>query len=134
MSLFALENATVWQSADIVAEYAGFDHLQAPERTILALLRNCLSGSRMLDIGVGAGRTMLHFAPLVREYWGIDYSPTMIAASNARWPVGLAHVSLEVCDARAMTIFPNGFSISFSPASTASIMFRTRTGYVYSKR
>lgn len=32
----------------------------------------------MLDIAVGAGRTTLHFASLIKSYVGIDYSSGMI--------------------------------------------------------
>jgi ubiquinone/menaquinone biosynthesis C-methylase UbiE len=35
---------------------------------------------KMLDIGVGDGRTTMHFAQAAEEYWAIDYSQVMIAA------------------------------------------------------
>ena len=50
-------------------------HLQPPERqTILRIMRPRLSAMRMLDVGVGGGRTTVHFADLVQEYAGVDYS------------------------------------------------------------
>ena len=56
---------------------------------------------KMLDIGVGGGRTTLHFAPLVKEYVGIDYSQNMIKACQERF----AQVSFQTADARSMGIF-----------------------------
>ncbi len=52
--------------------------LQPPEKIILEQLKPVLKNMRMLDIGVGTGRTTYHFAGLVKEYVGIDYSPLMI--------------------------------------------------------
>jgi ubiquinone/menaquinone biosynthesis C-methylase UbiE len=59
---------------------------------------------KMLDIGVGGGRTTGHFAPLVKSYIGIDYAEEMIAACKLRY-LDFARVSFAVCDARAMRIF-----------------------------
>ena len=102
-------NSAVWRDDAIVAEYARASALQAPEETILCQLKSRLPSVRMLDIGVGAGRTMLHFAPRVREYWGIDCSPAMIAACALRRPRRADNVRLAVCDARAMAEFPDNF-------------------------
>ena len=102
-------NSKVWSDSEIVAEYESAVGLQPPESAILAQLRSRLAGMKMLDIGVGAGRTMLHFAPAVQQYCGIDYSAAMISACRRRRPRNVSHITLLVCDARAMTPFPNGF-------------------------
>jgi ubiquinone/menaquinone biosynthesis C-methylase UbiE len=64
---------------------------------------------KMLDIGVGGGRTTVHFAKAVEEYWGVDYSEEMIAACRKRFEADSRRVRFAVCDARAMTICPDGF-------------------------
>lgn len=102
----ANSNRAAWRDGAIVAEYARAAELQPPEAAILARLKGCLAAMNMLDIGVGGGRTLRHFAPLARDYWGIDYSAAMIAACQARLPARLRNVTLAVCDARSMTIFP----------------------------
>src|SRR5215510_11475838 len=83
-------NARAWDVEGLVARYARSTGLQRPERTLIELLSPRLKGIRMLDIGVGAGRTTRHFAPLVSEYLGIDSSPKMIAQCERdfldRWP------------------------------------------------
>jgi ubiquinone/menaquinone biosynthesis C-methylase UbiE len=71
-------NRATYSRAETVRHYARNRTLQKPEETILALLGDALSGARMLDLGVGTGRTTLHFAPRVKAYVGADYSPEMI--------------------------------------------------------
>lgn len=72
-------NRQRYSSRRVVSLFAASATLQPPERTILAILEPHLSEMRMLDLGVGTGRTTSYFAPRVREYLGIDYSPEMIA-------------------------------------------------------
>lgn len=59
---------------------------------------------RLLDVGVGAGRTTLHFAPFADEYAGIDISPAMVEACRARFP----HLPFEVADVRDLSRFADG--------------------------
>lgn len=91
--------------ADVVSEYASFEFLLSPEKTILDELRPMLGRARMLDIGVGAGRTTIHFAPLVREYVGIDVSPTMIDACRKRFSGTSRNTSFEIADVRDLRGF-----------------------------
>ncbi len=96
-------NWRTYDSPSVVAHYLALGGLQPPEDAILDLLRPLLPGMRMLDIGVGTGRTTPHFQALVREYTAIDYSPKMIEACKRRFP----HIQgvFRVGDARAMTEF-----------------------------
>jgi SAM-dependent methyltransferase len=52
--------------------------LAKSERKILALLKDRWHKVKMLDIGVGTGRTSYTFASIVNDYIGIDYSKKMI--------------------------------------------------------
>jgi SAM-dependent methyltransferase len=56
--------------------------LQPAERLLLNRIRG--RHVRMLDIGVGAGRTAFTFAPLCTEYIGIDIAPRMVEHSRQR--------------------------------------------------
>jgi len=58
--------------------------LMPAEREVLRRLVPRLGEIDMLDLGVGTGRTGWTFAPLVRRYVGVDYSPRMIAAAEER--------------------------------------------------
>jgi len=68
------KNQQTYRDPSIVGYYAQLTALQPAEKTILTLLQERLSTMKMLDLGVGAGRTTKYFAPLVGEYIGVDYS------------------------------------------------------------
>ena len=93
------------ESEGFVKNYAPKLELQPPEAEILQELRDDLPNFRMLDIGVGAGRTTQHFAEVVREYVGIDYSTAMIEVCKTKFP----QYRLEVADARDLSMFENGY-------------------------
>lgn len=101
------ENREVYNSAAVVSRYRGRDAIHPAEGAVLERFRDELRNARMLDIGVGAGRTTLHFAPVVREYVGVDYAPGMVAACRDRFQ-DQANASFSVCDARDMTEFADG--------------------------
>lgn len=90
-----------FERSDVVAEYASFDFLLWPEKVVLEELRPQLATARMLDVGVGAGRTALHFAHVVRDYIGIDISQKMIDACRERFGSAVAsNMSFQVSDIR----------------------------------
>ena len=100
-------NHKTYANQGIVKHYAQLKQLQPAEETIIDLLGDRLSTMKMLDIGVGGGRTTQHFSKLVAEYIGIDYSAEMIAESQRRFANFSQPVSLEVCDVRDMSRFPD---------------------------
>ena len=102
-------NQKTYTARSIVQHYAQLSALQPAEETILALGAERLSTMKMLDLGVGGGRTTKHFAPLVAEYIGIDYSPEMIAACKKRFSSSSQTVFLEVGDARDLSRFRNNY-------------------------
>ena len=59
----------------------------------------------MLDIGIGLGRTTLHFAPLVKEYVGIDYSFNMVKTYQKIFPKQKTNTQVRLGDARMMQEF-----------------------------
>jgi SAM-dependent methyltransferase len=75
---------------------AGEGALRA-ERLALDALGPSPRGS-VLDIGVGAGRTIPVLSSMFRNYVGIDYSEPLVAAARRRFPA----TRLEVMDARTM--------------------------------
>jgi len=72
------------------------------ERTVLRRLAPRIADLDMLDLGVGSGRTGWTYAPLVRRYVGVDYSPRMVEAAKQRLG-GESNVELLVGDARDLT-------------------------------
>jgi ubiquinone/menaquinone biosynthesis C-methylase UbiE len=98
-------NKKVNELEDVVNSMLTQETLQKPEETILNLFKSKLNGMKMLDIGVGTGRTTLHFEKLVKEYIGIDYSERMIEACRKKFSG--KGIAFEVCDARNMDMFKN---------------------------
>nr|WP_246389279.1 class I SAM-dependent methyltransferase [Microvirga mediterraneensis] len=79
------------------------DKLQPPEAAILSILEPEIAGKRILDIGVGGGRTTRYLTGLSRDYIGIDYSPRMIQRCRQIYP----NVRFKECDARDLSAFPS---------------------------
>ncbi|MDB6140670.1 MAG: putative methyltransferase [Verrucomicrobiaceae bacterium] len=82
-----------WNSTSAVDQYAFSKRppfLYPAERRLLGLYRDRWPDVRMLDIGIGAGRTSHYFAALAGQYAGIDFAPNMIEACRkrfaGRWP------------------------------------------------
>ncbi len=98
------KNQQAYADRRIVQHYAQLQQLQPAEATILARLK-ALPPLKMLDIGVGGGRTTSHFAPITTDYMGIDYSHEMIAACQSRWATSDQTVRFAVCDARDLSQF-----------------------------
>ncbi|MBV9300365.1 MAG: class I SAM-dependent methyltransferase [Verrucomicrobia bacterium] len=100
---------STYNAEPIVEEYASDTKLQKPEQTILSLVTETIKTGRMLDIGVGAGRTTHHFAPLAREYIGIDYADNMLRTCYRRFHPLPSNISFIHCDARDLSIFGDAY-------------------------
>ena len=72
------ENKKIWESPEMVDEFASRNFTLNAEQTVIKLLKRKLKNMSMLDVGVGAGRTTQYFAPLVKYYTGMDYSEEMV--------------------------------------------------------
>jgi SAM-dependent methyltransferase len=98
-------NQRLYDRPSSVRLYTAADHLEPPERTLIDMLEPELATMRMLDVGVGAGRTTVHFAPLVAEYVGVDYAPSLVAAARSRFALADPPLRFEVADARDLARF-----------------------------
>jgi len=81
--------------------YTGFETLGPPEQRALASVSDRTRGGRILDIGVGGGRTVKALLELSADYIGIDYVDEMVQACRTKFP----GVKFEHADARAMPQF-----------------------------
>ena len=102
-------NKDVFESEDVVSVFCPQSRLQKPEENVLKELGQKLSNMKMLDVGVGAGRTTIHFAGLTKEYVGIDYSSNMVKACQKKFSNYPKLLSFLTVDARDLTIFEDGF-------------------------
>lgn len=98
-------NEMVYRQKDIVDIYTQKNELFISEKRVMNILKHVLPDMRMLDIGVGGGRTTQYFGQLAKEYVGIDYSPEMIKKCQERFPEGIANITFKLCDARSMKVF-----------------------------
>ena len=97
-------NKKSYNSPVLAEGYAQWDILRDPEKTILDFLKTKPSFRRMLDIGVGGGRTTKYFTEICKEYIGIDYSENMIKACRKKFQK-LDKTSFAVIDARNMSVY-----------------------------
>jgi len=98
-------NQKTYTSLDVVQHYSQLSALQPAEITVLKRLQAQLGSMKMLDIGVGGGRTTQHFSKVTAEYIGIDYSANMIAACQNRFSSSCDKTQFRVCDVREMSQF-----------------------------
>jgi ubiquinone/menaquinone biosynthesis C-methylase UbiE len=125
-SSLAEANRNSYNSPFRVAAYAGVVDLKKPERTILNLLKAKPRFKRMLDIGVGGGRTTKYFAEIADEYVGIDYSENMIKMCRKKfqkWP----NVSFAVANASDLSAYDdNNFDFVLDSGALDSVNHEDR--------
>lgn len=95
-------NRASYETLAAVRRYVAQSHLEPPEQVILDRVRAELPRMRVLDVGVGGGRTAVHFAGLAEQYVGVDYSIPLVAACRRRFAGGPAGIRFEHADARVM--------------------------------
>jgi SAM-dependent methyltransferase len=101
-----LINKKTMQSS--VMDYSLCNTLSLPE---VAALKSCVDkvrGRSILDLGVGAGRTVEPLNQISSDYIGIDYVEEMVIACRERYP----NVRFQHADARSLTDFgDNSFAL-----------------------
>ncbi len=103
MSKLATESGATWGAWTVRRHFGATGWSDAGEMAAVQSLSGALAGARILDVGVGAGRTSTFLAPPSASYIGIDSSPGMIRLARQNHP-GL---DLRVGDARALTGIPD---------------------------
>lgn len=81
----ARHNADLFDRSEI-AEWYGEQSLFASEAVILERFHDAYAGKRLLDLGVGSGRTTGALLPDVADYVGIDKAEAMLAVARRRFP------------------------------------------------
>jgi SAM-dependent methyltransferase len=84
--------------------YARNTTLLKAEEFILSYFSAEIRDKAILDIGVGAGRTVPYLNSLSKDYTGIDYSENMLQHCKLNY----GSAKLLLCDARNMDIFEDG--------------------------
>ncbi len=102
--MWADENQRLYERRFVSARYARKTDLKPDEAEILRRYGHEISERRILDLGVGGGRTTPHLLELSSDYIGLDYSKEMIERCRRRYP----GVRFELGDARDLSAFPEG--------------------------
>lgn len=94
-------NRDFYASERVVNYYANNNDLHEAERKILERYAAAIGRAELLDVGVGAGRTVPHLRARCASYTGIDYAQPMIDRCRERFP----DARLLCCDARDLAPF-----------------------------
>jgi SAM-dependent methyltransferase len=105
------KNQDFFNNPATVAEYdEHYQSLIPPEDKILEFIRSKNVHQpieNFLDIGIGAGRTTRFFAPVVKNYTGIDYAPKMIEHCQKHLAPLFPNAKFDIADARNLKIIPS---------------------------
>lgn len=93
----ATRNQNAYAKDSVASRYSALTTLFPGEEILIQNYRSAFSG-KVLDVGVGAGRTTEVLSKLAASYLGIDLSPAMIAAAKERLP----NVNLQQMDMRSI--------------------------------
>jgi len=99
-------NQKTYSGKKVIKYYEGYENLQKPEQTIFNFLKDKLSAMKMLDIGIGAGRTTVHFAPFVKEYIGVDYAEGMVEVCKKKFNSKFPGYIFQQADVRKLEQYP----------------------------
>jgi SAM-dependent methyltransferase len=94
-------NQAAYARTETVAWYREFDFILKPEAVILEAIAPVIKGKKLLDIGIGGGRTTGFLLEISSDYTGIDYTPECVSAARQRYP----DANLLCCDARDLRGF-----------------------------
>jgi ubiquinone/menaquinone biosynthesis C-methylase UbiE len=94
-------NAAGYARTGTVDWYRDFDFILKPEAVILEQIAEAIKGKKLLDIGIGAGRTTKFLLEISSDYTGIDYTAECVSAARKKFP----NVNLLCCDARNLEGF-----------------------------
>lgn len=85
-SAFDSINIAAMQNAVSYYAHALRNGLSTAERVALATVADRVRGGRILDIGMGAGRTVMGLRELSHDYTGVDYAPAMVEFCRKNFP------------------------------------------------
>jgi SAM-dependent methyltransferase len=97
-------NSRFWKLPSTVNCYSSRDTLFAAETVLLEKLRPEIANKKLLDIGVGGGRTTRFLLAISRDYTAIDYSAPLVEAVRLKFNID----SVYCCDAREMRRWCDG--------------------------
>ena len=116
-------NRALYERPDAAGYYVDRDQLQPAERAIFAQYAGRLRDARILDLGIGAGRTTGHLLAIAGSYVGVDYSAQLVAAARERFPEADLRVGMRATSGPS----PRAALMSWSSRSMGSTTWATPT-------
>ncbi|TXL80301.1 class I SAM-dependent methyltransferase [Vineibacter terrae] len=81
-----LANRLAWQTTDAVHRFRQEGWTDPGEAAAVSLVAPEARGAPILDIGIGAGRTVPLLTAISQDYTAVDYTPALVALCRQRHP------------------------------------------------
>jgi SAM-dependent methyltransferase len=95
-------NRKFYQNKHVADWYGAKSFVMPEEQAFLRDFTSEFQGGRVLDVGIGAGRSTRYLLPLVGQYVGFDYAREMVEQAMLQFP----NANLGVQDARDLSAYP----------------------------
>lgn len=103
-----VDNRHAYKKENVVKIYTGQPKLFKGEAALIKKYQEALKDAVFLDIGVGGGRTTHFITPLVKQYYGVDYSVNFVSHVAEKFEK-IKHAVIEFGDARNLNQYPNNY-------------------------
>jgi SAM-dependent methyltransferase len=100
-------NQQAYSAKDIVERYAHYEELYKAELKIFDKYKKELGSGRILDIGIGGGRTTAYLAPISREYVGVDFAQPFVDHCKTKF-ASQKNTTIQYGDARDLKELKSG--------------------------
>ena len=97
------KNLNTYNIGGVVQWYEKLDKLIEVEVSVFEKYRELLAGGKLLDIGIGGGRTTRNLINKCKEYVGLDYSLNFVNSVKKQFP----DADIRLMDARDLSAFPD---------------------------
>ena len=94
-------NKSAYAADEVVDWYEDLDFILKPEMVILKRITPVIKDKKLLDIGIGAGRTTKFLLEISSDYTGIDYTPRAAELAQEKFRAA----KILCCDARDLRAF-----------------------------
>jgi ubiquinone/menaquinone biosynthesis C-methylase UbiE len=98
-----LVNKTTFARADVVEYFQSIDSLFEVEKVLFEKLSQTIRNKKILDLGVGAGRTTRYLLQISNDYTGVDYVAEFVEEASRKYP----NAKILCGDARDLKEFEN---------------------------
>ncbi|SRR6266496_3961375 len=98
-------NRRTYAAEKVVRWYRDLDFIHKVEGVIFQRLHPFIKNKKLLDIGIGGGRTTKHLLEISKDYTGVDYTPRFVEIVKRKHP----EATVFCADARDLPVFDEVF-------------------------